>query len=69
MNCLFCKRLGSGLTPKNTRPDGSIPTRTAYKYKDAMPAALTHHDQLPDVPVYRKTAHVTFSAEQLERAQ
>jgi WD40 repeat protein len=69
--CIFWKRLGSDLSPKYARDDGTLPTGTEYEFEEALKAAATHPDKLPDVLVYRKTAEVMFSAStvEFERAQ
>ncbi len=69
--CIFWKRLGTELPEKYARPDGTIPTGTEYEFECAMSAAAGRHEKLPDVLVYRKTAPVTFTVDnvELERAQ
>lgn len=69
--CIFWKRMGSDLPDKYARPDGTIPTGTEFEFETAINAAAGRYEKLPDVFVYRKTAEVTFAADNLEieRAQ
>ena len=68
---IFWKRLGTDLPPRYNRKDGTSRTGTEYEFEDARDARERRDDQLPDILVYRKTAKVLFSEENLdiERAQ
>jgi len=65
--CILWKRLGSPLPDDYQREDGSTPTGTEYEFETAMEAALS--GELPDILVYRKTAAISFKAEQVEQEQ
>jgi tetratricopeptide (TPR) repeat protein len=68
---IFWKRLGTDLPPRYNRKDGTSRTGTEYEFEEARDARERRDDQLPDILVYRKTAKVLFSEEDLdiERAQ
>ncbi|OSI68575.1 WD40 repeat domain-containing protein [Bradyrhizobium canariense] len=61
--CIFWQRLGSELPPKYMRPDGTVPTGTEYEFYDALEAASTRPEKLPDILVYRKTANVQLPSQ------
>ncbi|MEM6305169.1 MAG: AAA family ATPase [Pseudomonadota bacterium] len=67
--CIFWKRLGSQLPEKYRRPDGSLPTGTEFEFEDALQKATGSTPRTPDVLVYRKTAKVHFSEDNLAAEQ
>lgn len=64
--CIFWKRLGSPLPDKYRRADGSLPTGTEFEFEDALHKATESDPRTPDVLVYRKTAQVHFSEDNLD---
>jgi tetratricopeptide (TPR) repeat protein len=68
---IFWKRFGTDLPAAYNRADGTSRTGTEYEFEDARDARERRADHLPDILVYRKTAKVLFSEENLEseRAQ
>lgn len=67
--CIFWKRLGSDLPEKYRRADGTLPTGSEFEFEMALNHSATAPDRLPDVLVYRKTADVFFSEEDLDVEQ
>jgi tetratricopeptide (TPR) repeat protein/energy-coupling factor transporter ATP-binding protein EcfA2 len=69
--CIFWKRIGTDLPPAYDRPDGTSRTGTEYEFEEAREARERRQDGHPDILVYRKTAKVLFSEEDVdeERAQ
>lgn len=64
--CIFWKRLGSELPDQYKRPDGTAPTGSEFEFEQAIDAATSSEDQLPDIYVYRSGAKVSFDADTLE---
>jgi len=64
--CIFWKRLGSELPDQYKRPDGTAPTGSEFEFEQAIDAATSSDDQLPDIYVYRSGAKVSFDADTLE---
>lgn len=56
--CIFWQHLGTELAAKYRRADGSIPTGTEYEFYNALEAASSRPEKLPDILVYRKTGPV-----------
>ncbi|HRW61721.1 MAG TPA: AAA family ATPase, partial [Defluviicoccus sp.] len=67
--CIFWKRLGTYLPPEFDRPDGSARTGTQYEFEDALEAARSRPDKVPDMFVYRSKAPVTFSEATVAKEQ
>jgi WD40 repeat protein len=61
--CIFWQHLGTELPTKYRRPDGSIPTGTEYEFYDALEAANSRPEKLPDIFVYRKTGPVQLPSQ------
>jgi WD40 repeat protein len=56
--CIFWQHLGTELPPKYKRADGSVPTGTEYEFYNALEAANSRPEKLPDILVYRKSGPV-----------
>lgn len=61
--CIFWQHLGTELPSKYKRPDGSVPTGTEYEFNNALEAANSRPEKLPDILVYRKTGPVQMPSQ------
>jgi WD40 repeat protein len=61
--CIFWQHLGTELSAKYRRADGSIPTGTEYEFYNALEAANSRPEKLPDILVYRKTGPVQLPSQ------
>jgi hypothetical protein len=61
--CIFWQHLGTELSGKYRRADGSIPTGTEYEFYNALEAANSRPEKLPDILVYRKTGPVQLPSQ------
>lgn len=61
--CIFWQHLGTELPAKYRRPDGSVPTGTEYEFYDALEAANSRPEKLPDILVYRKVGPVQLPSQ------
>jgi hypothetical protein len=61
--CIFWQHLGTELSAKYKRADDSIPTGTEFEFYNALEAANSRPEKLPDILVYRKAGPVQLPSQ------
>lgn len=61
--CIFWQKLGTELSPKYKRADGNVPTGTEFEFYNALEAANSRPEKLPDILVYRKSGPVQMPSQ------
>ncbi|MEM1363791.1 MAG: NACHT and WD repeat domain-containing protein [Pseudomonadota bacterium] len=65
--CVLWNKIGVALPDHYARDDGTLPTGTEYEFETALARALNSEPRVPEIFMFRKTANLNLSQEELSK--